>query len=72
MRDWLDSMRTRREPLAPAEFGHRSVSLSHLANITRHLNRKLRWNPDKESFEGDAEANTFLTRPRRKGFELPA
>jgi hypothetical protein len=71
MQDWLDAMRVRREPLAPAEAGHRSVSLSHLANITRQLNRKLRWNPEKESFEGDREANALLTRPRRKGYELP-
>ena len=35
------------------------------------LKRKLRWDPEKELFVGDEEANTFLARPRRKGYELP-
>jgi hypothetical protein len=72
MQDWLDAMRARRAPLAEAELGHRSVSIAHLANITRELNRRLRWDPAAESFAGDAEANALLSRPRRKGFELPA
>jgi len=72
MQDWLNSMRTRATPLAEPEIGHRSITVSHLANITRELNRKLRWNPESESFEGDAEANALLTRPRRKGYELPS
>jgi hypothetical protein len=72
MQDWLNTMRTRGTPLAEPEVGHRSISVSHLANITRELNRKLRWNPERESFEGDAEANAMLTRPRRKGYGLPA
>ncbi|MBA3975064.1 MAG: gfo/Idh/MocA family oxidoreductase [Candidatus Solibacter sp.] len=72
MQNWLDAIRTRGTPLAGPEIGHRSVTVSHLANITRELNRKLRWNPREERFEGDAQANALLTRPRRKGFELPA
>lgn len=72
MQNWLDSIRTRGTPLAGPEIGHRSVTVSHLANITREVNRRLKWNPQAERFEGDAEANALLTRPRRKGFELPA
>ena len=72
MQNWLDAIRTRGAPLAGPEIGHRSVTVSHLANITRELNRKLKWNPQEERFEGDAQANALLTRPRRKGFELPA
>ncbi|NWF82925.1 MAG: hypothetical protein HXY18_03750 [Bryobacteraceae bacterium] len=72
MQDCLDAMRTRRKPLAEPETGHRSVSVAHLANITRELNRKLRWDPAKEQFVGDSEANGLLTRKRRKGYELPA
>ena len=72
MQNWLDAIRTRGVPLAGPEIGHRSVTVSHLANITRELNRKLRWNPQAERFEGDAQASALLTRPRRKGFELPA
>jgi len=72
MQDWLDCMRTRQRPLADVEIGHRSVTVCHLANITRELGRKLTWNPETERFAGDEEANRLLTRPRRKGYELPA
>jgi hypothetical protein len=54
------------------EIGHRSVSICHLVNITRQLNRKLKWDPESEQFTGDSEANVLLMRPRRAGYELPA
>jgi hypothetical protein len=71
MQDWLDCMRSRKTPLADVEIGHRSISVCHIANITRQLGRKLHWDPEAERFTGDAEANDRLTRPRRKGYELP-
>ncbi len=71
MQDWLDAMRSRKMPLADVEIGHRSISVCHIANITRQLGRKLHWNPEAEHFTGDAEANDYLTRTRRKGYELP-
>ncbi len=71
MQNWLDCMRTRKTPLADAEIGHRTVTVCHLANITRRLNRKLRWDPATERFVGDSEADALLTRTRRKGYELP-
>ncbi|MCA9266127.1 MAG: Gfo/Idh/MocA family oxidoreductase [Planctomycetales bacterium] len=72
MQNWLDCIRTRQQPVADVEIGHRSVSVCHLANIARAVGRPLQWDPAKESFVGDAEANSFLERPRRKGFELPS
>ncbi len=71
MQDWLDSMRSRKTPLADVEIGHRSISVCHIVNITRQLNRTLHWDPEAERFNGDAEANDYLTRTRRKGYELP-
>lgn len=71
MQDWLECMKSRKSPLADVEIGHRSVSLSHLLGITRQLNRKLRWDPGAERFPDDGEANALLSRPRRKGYELP-
>jgi predicted dehydrogenase len=71
MGDWLNCIRTRRTPIADVEIGHRSISVCHLANITRDLNRKLRWDPKKERFSGDAEANQLVSRARRNGYELP-
>lgn len=71
MQDWLDCMRSRKTPLADVEIGHRSISVCHLANITRQLDRRLHWDPEAEHFTGDAEANDRVTRQRRKGYELP-
>jgi predicted dehydrogenase len=72
MQDWLDCMRSRKTPLADVEIGHRSISVCHIANITRQLGRRLHWDPEAERFTGDIEANDRLTRQRRKGYELPA
>jgi predicted dehydrogenase len=69
--DWLECIRTRKKPVADVEIGHRSITVCHLANIARELGRKLRWNPEKELFHDDEEANRKLDRPRRKGYELP-
>ncbi|MCA9214665.1 MAG: Gfo/Idh/MocA family oxidoreductase, partial [Planctomycetales bacterium] len=69
--NWLECIKTRGTPNADVEIGHRSISVCHFLNITRELGRKLIWNAETETFENDAEANSLLDRPRRKGFELP-
>jgi predicted dehydrogenase len=72
MQNWLDCIRSRNLPVADVEIGHRSISVCHLANIARNVGRPLRWDPAREEFEGDDQANSYLERPRRQGFELPA
>ncbi len=72
LQNWLDCIRTRKQPVSDVEIGHRSISVCHLANIVRRAGRALKWDPAKEQFVGDDEANRFLTRPRRKGYELPS
>ncbi len=69
--NWIDCMRSRERPVADVEIGHRSTTVCHLGNIARWLGRKLRWDPEKETFPGDDEANTYLDRPRRKPYQLP-
>jgi predicted dehydrogenase len=64
-------VRSRKRPTADVEIGHRSTTVCHLVNICRELGRKLRWDPKREQFIGDEEANRMLSRPRRKGYELP-
>jgi predicted dehydrogenase len=71
LENWLDAIRTGAKPNAPIEAGHRTVTICHLANIARELNRPLRWDPIREQFTEDAAANESLTRPRRNGFSLP-
>ncbi len=72
LRNWIMCVKSRKLPVADVEIGHRSVSVCHLANIAREIGRPLAWDPDKEVFPGDAEANAFLARPRRAAHELPA
>ncbi|MGQ9592128.1 MAG: Gfo/Idh/MocA family protein [Planctomycetota bacterium] len=71
MRNWFACMRSRKLPAADVEIGHRSATVGHLGNIARWVGRKLRWDPEKEVFVDDREANAHLDRPRRKGFEIP-
>jgi Oxidoreductase family, C-terminal alpha/beta domain/Oxidoreductase family, NAD-binding Rossmann fold len=71
IQNWLDCIKSRQRPNADVEIGHRSISVCHLVNITRELNRRVKWDPAAEKFVGDAEANELLDRPRRAGFELP-
>jgi predicted dehydrogenase len=71
IRNWVKCMRTREKPVASAEVGHHSMVICHLVNICRELGRKLTWDPVKEEFLGDDDANKLRSRPRRKGYELP-
>jgi len=64
--DFLNSVRSRAEPIAPAHILHRSHSICHLALICLRLGRPLRWDPDKERFVGDDAANQMLARARRE------
>ena len=57
-------------PVAPVEAGHRSATVCHLGNIAMRLKRKLRWDPARELFVGDDEANGMLTRPMREPWSL--
>ena len=69
-RDFLESVRSRRDPICPVEVGHRSNSLCAITDIAMKLDRKLKWDPVAEEFPGDAEANAMLDFERREGWEL--
>jgi len=68
--NFLDCVRTRRETVAPAEVAHRSTTLCLLSDIALRLRRRLRWDPDKERFAGDDEANRMLRRAMRPPWRL--
>ncbi|GMU92125.1 MAG: dehydrogenase [Candidatus Hydrogenedentota bacterium] len=70
--NWCECIRTRAKPCADIEIGHRAAVLCHLGNIARWANRTLKWNPDKEEFVDDAEANKYLERPMRAPWQLTA
>jgi predicted dehydrogenase len=70
VRNFLESIRSRKDPVAPVEAGHRSATVCHLGNIAMLLKRNLRWDPDREQFVGDEEANRMLARPMRAPWHL--
>lgn len=61
--DFLQCVRSRKDPYFPVDVGHRVSTVCHLANIAIKLGRKLRWDPDKEEFIGDEEANRLRRIP---------
>ena len=63
--NWLDCIKSRKEPISPIEIGHRACSVCLITHIAMKLGRKLTWNPDKEVFVNDNEANAMLSRTQR-------
>lgn len=68
--NWLDCIRTRKTPSADEEIGHRSASIGHLAFIAYRLGRSLKWDPAKEEFLEDAEANRLRSRVMREPWRI--
>jgi hypothetical protein len=65
-KDFLDAMRNRSKPICDVEVGHRTASVCNIGNIAYRLNRSLKWNPKKEIFIDDKEANALLGRTMNK------
>lgn len=63
--NWIDCIKSRKEPISPVEIGHRACTVCLVTHIAMKLGRKLTWNPDKELFVNDNEANSMLSRPQR-------
>lgn len=65
LKNFLDCVRSRLDPVATVEIGHRTNTVCCLSDIATRLKRKLRWDPEKEQVVGDDEANRMLTRQMR-------
>ncbi|TWT59802.1 Gfo/Idh/MocA family protein [Rubinisphaera italica] len=70
MGNFFDCVESRKKPISDIESQHRSVSTCHLANISMRLGRPLKWDPQLEEFVNDADANSWLKRDYRAGFEI--
>lgn len=68
--DWLDAVRTRRDPICPVEVGHSTAIVCHTGNIAYWLKRPLRWDPAAEAFVDDPAANRLLSRSMRGPWKL--
>jgi predicted dehydrogenase len=69
LRDFLDCVKTRRQPVSNPEVAQRSHTIIHCANLCLRLGRRLQWDPATERFTNDDEANRLLSRPMRKPWQ---
>lgn len=69
-KDFTDAIRSRTQPVADVEIGHRSATICSLGNIAYHLARPLEWDPEMEQFKDDAIANRLRSKAYREGYKL--
>jgi predicted dehydrogenase len=70
MKNWVSCIKSRKKPISDVESHHRMLSVCHGANIAMRLGRKLTFDSKTESFVGDEQANSFIEREQRKGYEI--
>jgi hypothetical protein len=63
--NFLECVRSRKRPICDAAIAHRAASALLLSGIVRQLQRPLKWDPAREQFIGDAEANSLLSQAQR-------
>ncbi len=68
--NWLEAVRTRREPICPVEIGHHTANVCNIGNIAYWLKRSLKWDPANEVFVDDPEANRLINRPMRSPWQV--
>ncbi|HWL09886.1 MAG TPA: Gfo/Idh/MocA family oxidoreductase [Planctomicrobium sp.] len=68
--NFIESMKSRKQPISDVWSHNRMLEICHLSNIAMRLGRDLSWDPVKREVIGDAQANTFLGREYRKGYEI--
>lgn len=75
IQNFADCVKSRGRANADIEYGHRSTTICYLLNIARavgEVGAELRWDPKAEQFTNSDAGNRLLSRPRRKGWELPS
>ncbi len=70
MGNFFDCIRTRKQPISDYESQHRSATTCHLVNLAIRIGRPLKWDAENEVFIDDDDANKWLSREQRKGFEV--
>ena len=63
--NWLDCIKTRKQPISPVEIGHRACSVCLISHIAMKIPGILKWNPREEQFVDNDLANSMLRRPQR-------
>jgi predicted dehydrogenase len=68
--NFIDGMISREQPISDVWSHNRMLEICHLSNIAMRLGRAVNWDPAKREIVGDDQANSFLGRESRKGFEI--
>ena len=68
--DWVTSAKEGSKPICDVEVGHRTATICHIANLAYEFRRPLNWDPVKEVFIDDFEANLRRGKQYRKPYEL--
>ena len=69
-RNFLDSVKTRKKPLAHEEIGHRTATICHLVNIAMLTERKIKWDPEREQVTNDDKVNKMVHKPKRSPWRI--
>jgi hypothetical protein len=70
VRNFLDCMRSRKQPRSDVEIGHNSMIACHLGNMAFRLGRRVDWNVENEKVVNDPEAQKLVTREYRAPWTL--
>ncbi|QDV20477.1 Inositol 2-dehydrogenase [Gimesia panareensis] len=68
--NFIEGMKSRKQPISDVWSHNRMLEICHLSNIAMRLGRDLNWDPKKREIVGDDQANSFLSREYRKGYEI--
>ncbi len=71
VRNFLDCVKSRQEPVENLKLGHHVSSVAHLGNVALRCGRKIQWDAEKERIIGDAEANKLISVGYRAPWQLP-
>jgi len=69
-RNFLDCVKSRKQPIVPAEVGHRTATICHLLNIAFETGKPFKWDPDTEQITDDSHANRRLVQPMRSPWQI--
>lgn len=68
--NFIEGMKARKQPISDVWTHNRMLEICHLSNIAMRLDRAVKWDPVKREIIDDAQANSFLSRESRKGYEI--
>ena len=68
--NFIEGMNARKQPISDVWTHNRMLEICHLSNIAMRLGRAVKWDPAKREIIGDDQANSFLSRENRRGYEI--